>query len=61
MARPGTRMRMKILVVRALLNLHGSYGDEFKVKRPTGSGTMMTFAGSGPLRHALSGAHLPPR
>ncbi len=31
------------LLIRALLNLHGFYGDEFKVECPTGSGQYMTL------------------
>ncbi len=31
------------LIVRALLNLYGFYGDEFKVQCPTGSGRYMTL------------------
>jgi hypothetical protein len=31
------------LLIRALLNLHQFYGDDFKVECPTGSGQMMTL------------------
>ena len=31
------------LIVRALINLYGFYGDEFKVQCPTGSGQYMTL------------------
>ncbi|MER5450631.1 hypothetical protein ABT052_10290 [Streptomyces sp. NPDC002766] len=34
---------MNALVVRALLNLYGFYGDELTVECPTGSGTRMTL------------------
>jgi hypothetical protein len=36
-------MPVNILIVRALLNLYGFYGDEFKVQCPTGSGRYMTL------------------
>jgi hypothetical protein len=32
-----------MLIVRALVNLYGFYGDEFKVQCPTGSGRHMTL------------------
>lgn len=31
------------LIIRGLLNLYGSYGDEFKVQCPTGSGRYVTL------------------
>ncbi|WIM98409.1 glucosidase [Actinoplanes oblitus] len=34
---------MNALMIRALLNLYGSYGDEFTVECPTGSGVRMTL------------------
>jgi len=36
-------MPVNALIVRALLNLYGFYGDEFKVQCPTGSGKYMTL------------------
>jgi hypothetical protein len=36
-------MPINALIVRALLNLYGFYGDEFKVQCPTGSGSYMTL------------------
>ena len=36
-------MPVNALIVRALLNLYGFYGDEFKVQCPTGSGHYMTL------------------
>ena len=36
-------MPVNMLIVRALLNLYGFYGDEFKVQCPTGSGQYMTL------------------
>ncbi|GGY99221.1 MGH1-like glycoside hydrolase domain-containing protein [Streptomyces poonensis] len=36
---------MNVLVVRALLNLYGFYGDELTVECPTGSGNRMTLYG----------------
>ena len=36
-------MPVNVLIVRALLNLYGFYGDEFKVQCPTGSGRYMTL------------------
>jgi hypothetical protein len=36
-------MPLNTLIVRALLNLYGFYGDEFKVQCPTGSGQYMTL------------------
>jgi hypothetical protein len=34
---------MNALIIRALLNLHVAYGDEFTVECPTGSGRQMTL------------------
>jgi hypothetical protein len=36
-------MPVNVMIVRALLNLYGFYGDEFKVQCPTGSGRYMTL------------------
>jgi len=36
-------MPVNILIIRALINLHKFYGDEFKVQCPTGSGQYMTL------------------
>jgi hypothetical protein len=36
-------MPVNVLIVRALLNLYGFFGDEFKVQCPTGSGKFMTL------------------
>jgi hypothetical protein len=36
-------MPVNLLIVRALVNLYGFYGDEFKVECPTGSGRHMTL------------------
>jgi hypothetical protein len=36
-------MPVNALIVRALLNLYGFYGDEFKVQCPTGSGRYLTL------------------
>jgi hypothetical protein len=36
-------MPVNVLIVRALINLYGFYGDEFKVECPTGSGRYMTL------------------
>ncbi|SAK99282.1 Mannosyl oligosaccharide glucosidase [Caballeronia calidae] len=36
-------MPVNLLIVRALMNLYGFFGDEFKVECPTGSGTHMTL------------------
>ena len=34
---------MNALLIRALLNLHVCYGDEFTVECPTGSGRQLTL------------------
>ena len=36
-------MPVNVLIVRALTNLYGFYGDEFKVECPTGSGRYLTL------------------
>jgi hypothetical protein len=36
-------MPVNLLLLRALLQLYGYYGDEFKVECPTGSGNYMTL------------------
>ena len=36
-------MPVNALIVRGLLNLHGFYGDDFKVECPSGSGNRMTL------------------
>ena len=36
-------MPVNVLLIRALLNLYGFFGDEFKVQCPTGSGRYMTL------------------
>jgi hypothetical protein len=36
-------MPVNVLLIRALLNLYGFYGDKFKVQCPTGSGRYMTL------------------
>jgi hypothetical protein len=36
-------MPMNVLLIRALLQFHGYYGDAFQVECPTGSGQMMTL------------------
>jgi hypothetical protein len=36
-------MPVNLLIVRALMNLYGFFGDEFKVQCPTGSGPHMTL------------------
>jgi len=36
-------MPVNVMIVRALLNLYGFYGDDFKVQCPTGSGRYMTL------------------
>jgi len=36
-------MPVNTLIIRALLNLYGFYGDEFKIQCPTGSGRYMTL------------------
>ena len=36
-------MPVNVLIVRALLNFYGYYGDNFKIECPTGSGRMMNL------------------
>jgi hypothetical protein len=36
-------MPVNVMIVRALVNLYGFYGDDFKVQCPTGSGRYMTL------------------
>ena len=36
-------MPINVLIIRALMNLYGFFGDEFKVQCPTGSGRYMTL------------------
>ena len=36
-------MPMNVLLIRALLQFHGYYGDSFRIECPTGSGQMMTL------------------
>jgi hypothetical protein len=36
-------MPVNVMIIRALLNLYGFYGDDFKVQCPTGSGRYMTL------------------
>ena len=52
---------MNVLLIRALLQFHAYYGDDFRVECPTGSGRLMTLleVGEGDLRSAA--AHLPAR
>jgi hypothetical protein len=52
-------MPVNALIVRALLNLYGFYGDDFKVECPTGSGTQMTlFEVARELARRLTGTFL---
>jgi hypothetical protein len=36
-------MPVNVLLIRALLNFHSYYGDDFKIECPTGSGRMMNL------------------
>jgi hypothetical protein len=36
-------MPVNVLIIRALLNFHAYYGDDFKIECPTGSGRMMNL------------------
>ena len=54
-------MPVNVLIVRALLNLYGFYGDDFKVQCPTGSGQYMTLLRSGEGDRPAALEHLPPR
>ncbi len=52
-------MPVNALLIRALLNLHQFYGDEFKVECPTGSGKLMTlFEVAQELSRRLTGIFL---
>lgn len=52
-------MPVNALIIRALLNLHGFYGDEFKVQCPTGSGRYLNlFEVAKEIESRLSGAFL---
>ena len=45
-------MPVNLMLLRALMNLHTYYGDEFKVECPTGSGRWMTLA---QIAHEIAG------
>jgi hypothetical protein len=45
-------MPVNLMLLRALMNLHSFYGDDFKVECPTGSGTWMTLAA---IAHEIAG------
>ena len=52
-------MPVNILIIRALINLHKFYGDEFKVQCPTGSGHYMTlFEAAREISRRLAGTFL---
>jgi hypothetical protein len=52
-------MPANMLIVRALTNLYGFYGDDFKVQCPTGSGNFMTlFEVAQEIAHRLQGTFL---
>jgi hypothetical protein len=52
-------MPVNMLIVRALLNLYGFFGDEFKVQCPTGSGKYMTlFEVAEEIQRRLTGIFL---
>ena len=52
-------MPVNVLIIRALLNLYGFYGDEFKVECPTGSGHYMTlFEVAKEIQRRLAGTFL---
>lgn len=52
-------MPVNTLIVRALVNLYGFYGDEFKVECPTGSGKYVTLFGAAQeIVRRLSGTFL---
>jgi hypothetical protein len=52
-------MPVNALIVRALVNLYGFYGDAFKVECPTGSGQAMTlFEVAQEIVRRLSGTFL---
>jgi hypothetical protein len=45
-------MPVNLMLLRALMNLHTYYGDDFKIECPTGSGTWMTLAS---IAHEIAG------
>jgi hypothetical protein len=45
-------MPVNLMLLRALMNLHTYYGDDFKVECPTGSGTWLTLA---EIAHEIAG------
>jgi hypothetical protein len=52
-------MPVNLLIVRALLNLYGFFGDDFKVQCPSGSGNYMTlFEVAGEIKRRLTGTFL---
>jgi len=52
-------MPVNTLIIRALLNLYGFYGDDFKVQCPTGSGRYLTlFEVAQELSRRLAGTFL---
>jgi hypothetical protein len=52
-------MPVNALIVRALVNLYGFYGDDFKVQCPTGSGRYMTlFEAAQEIVRRLAGTFL---
>jgi hypothetical protein len=52
-------MPVNLLIIRALLNLYGFFGDDFKVECPTGSGRQMTlFEVSEEIMRRLTGTFL---
>jgi hypothetical protein len=52
-------MPVNVLLVRALLNLYGFFGDDFKVQCPTGSGRYMTlFQVAKEIERRLAGTFL---
>ena len=52
-------MPVNTLIIRALLNLYGFYGDEFKVQCPTGSGRYMTLFEVAQEISPPAGGHVP--
>jgi hypothetical protein len=52
-------MPVNVMIVRALLNLYGFFGDEFKVQCPSGSGKFMTlFEVAEEIQRRLAGTFL---
>ncbi|MEI6003013.1 glucosidase [Paraburkholderia bengalensis] len=52
-------MPVNLLIIRALMNLYGFFGDEFKVQCPTGSGRHMTlFEAAQEIVRRLTGTFL---